>query len=48
LVVGNADGKLGNVVIENSVLGSGKIRLEIILDDQASPITSSLTIKSNY
>ncbi len=48
LVVGNADGKLGNVVVENSVLGSGKIRLEIILDDQASPITSSLTIKSNY
>ncbi|NBU23381.1 MAG: sigma-70 family RNA polymerase sigma factor [Actinobacteria bacterium] len=48
LVVGNADGKLGNVVIENSVLGNGKIRLEIILDDKASPITSSLTIKSNY
>jgi RNA polymerase sigma-70 factor (ECF subfamily) len=48
LVVGNTDGKLGNVVIENSVLGSGKIRLEIILDDKASPITSSLTIKSNY
>jgi RNA polymerase sigma-70 factor (ECF subfamily) len=48
LVVGNADGKLGNVVIENSVLGNGKIRLEIVLDDAASPITSSLTIKSNY
>jgi RNA polymerase sigma-70 factor (ECF subfamily) len=48
LVVGNADGKLGNVVIENSVLGNGKIRLEIILDDKASPITSSLTIKRDY
>jgi RNA polymerase sigma-70 factor (ECF subfamily) len=48
LVVGNTDGKLGDVVIEKSVLGNGKIRLEIVLDEQASPITSSLTIKRNY
>jgi RNA polymerase sigma factor (sigma-70 family) len=48
LVVGNADGKLGNVVIENSVLGNGKVRLQIILDNTQSPVTSSLTIRSSY
>ena len=48
LVVGNADGKLGNVVIENSVLGNGKVRLQIIFDNTQSPVTSSLTIRSSY
>ena len=48
LVVGNADGKLGNVVVENSVLGNGKVRLQIIFDNTQSPVTSSLTIRSNY
>jgi RNA polymerase sigma-70 factor (ECF subfamily) len=48
LVVGNADGKLGNLVVENSVLGNGKIRLQITLDSNQSPVTSSLTIRSNY
>ncbi|MEY4990037.1 MAG: hypothetical protein RIS08_263 [Actinomycetota bacterium] len=48
LVVGNVDGKLGDVVIENSILGNGKIRLEIVLDAQSGPVTSSLTIKSSY
>jgi RNA polymerase sigma factor (sigma-70 family) len=48
LVVGNADGKLGNVVIENSILGNGKVRLQIIFDNTQSPVTSSLTIRSSY
>ena len=48
LVVGNADGKLGNVVVENSVLGNGKVRLQIIFDNTQSPVTSSLTIRSSY
>jgi RNA polymerase sigma factor (sigma-70 family) len=48
LVVGNADGKLGNVVVENSVLGNGKVRLQIIFDNTQSPVTSSLTIRSTY
>lgn len=48
LVVGNVDGKLGDIVIEKSILGNGKIRLEIILDAQNSPVTSSLTIKGTY
>jgi RNA polymerase sigma-70 factor (ECF subfamily) len=46
LVIGNADGKAGNIVVENSVLGSGKIRLQIVLDDTLYPVTSSLSIKS--
>ena len=48
LVVGNVDGKLGNVVVENSVLGNGKVRLQIIFDNTQSPVTSSLTIRSSY
>jgi hypothetical protein len=48
LVVGNADGKLGNVVVENSILGNGKVRLQIIFDNTQSPVTSSLTIRSTY
>jgi RNA polymerase sigma-70 factor (ECF subfamily) len=48
LVVGNADGKLGNAVVENSVLGNGKVRLQIIFDNTQSPVTSSLTIRSTY
>jgi RNA polymerase sigma-70 factor (ECF subfamily) len=48
LVVGNADGKLGNAVVENSVLGNGKVRLQIIFDNTQSPVTSSLTIRSSY
>ncbi|MEY4962397.1 MAG: hypothetical protein RLZZ249_1094 [Actinomycetota bacterium] len=48
LIVGNVDGKLGDLVIENSILGTGKIRLEIVLDGPASPVTSSLTIKRDY
>ncbi len=48
LVVGNVDGKLGDIVIEKSILGNGKIRLEVILDAANSPVTSSLTIKGTY
>ncbi len=47
LVVGNVDGKLGDIVIEKSILGNGKVRLEIVLDQGNSPITSSLTIKNS-
>jgi hypothetical protein len=46
--VGNADGKLGNVVIENSALGNGPVRVQIIFDNTQSPVTSSLTIRSSY
>jgi RNA polymerase sigma factor (sigma-70 family) len=45
LVLGNADGKLGDVVIEKSILGYGKIRLEVILDAQGNAVSSNMSIR---
>jgi hypothetical protein len=48
LVLGNVDGKLGNIVIESSAVGRGKVHLKIVFDNTQAPVTSSLTIRSSY
>jgi RNA polymerase sigma factor (sigma-70 family) len=45
LVVANSDGKFGDVVIDKSALGAGKIRIDVALDSEGNVTFTSLSIK---